>query len=810
MSASIDSLVAMNIITRQQLIDLERNRKDIIDVITNNEDVYALFVDKILTVEDLIKTRPNRSFLKNDKGDFGEITPIGTSQIEVLENPEILNFIKNNKIKFGQILNLDSHQIKILNNSVVLDFLRKDKINFDQILDLTVGQIEILKNPVVLDFLRRDKINFEQILNIKSSQVSVLKNPEMLAFIKNETIQLDQILNLKPYQIQILNNSAIFNLVKNEKIQLDQILSIKIYQVEILNNLLALNILGNDKSNFDLILKLENFQVSTLGNPIILYFLKNDITQLNNLSQLDLSQVEALRNQTISKLLSDNKIGLDQIEIAQLNQYQIEVLTDPKIAIFFKDKDGKINLDQLLKIDNVFQVDTIKKAHIQTLLKNNIIKIDQLLEIKDEQLYNALINPFIAKILRDKMATFDDIVQEKANDVDHCTITLDEFLSLCSGDSKEERVPLWFKNALSDRGIKIFVTDTESDLDFSSIGNSLKNTTAIFNKECLNKRKSFGPYCTIVALDSNDKLLGYSILEFCNDRVELHNLASASQSSEAIENENKEEAEERAKAFSYIGSFLFAASTIACIGGEGCGKNLTWISVADSFYDKFRNYGVTNIGYNYTTEKINDTSDIAPGRDFFKKLPFNISPLNEDRKSLPIQIIADSSAVKKSRDKALKDVDVVCSMHLTKDKDVYKTYLIYDQRAEQKDISSWRKNIETAIKDKSIADNSYVYKYDPSSKSLLFVYVQDGIAGKAINVTEKTESDNLEDIITALDIQKKNVYELLKPQAADTLTIKTKNPQSKYSWMNNAIKNAADLQTQKDAFDKFQIKISEF
>ena len=375
-----------------------------------------------------------------------------------------------------------------------------------------------------------------------------------------------------------------------------------------------------------------------------------------------------------------------------------------------------------------------------------------MLKIKDtsegRNLSNALLNPLIAKMLKDQKVTFDNIVKKEVDNIDHCVVTLDEFLDVCSGGRAEERVPLEFQNALFDLGIKIFVTDAEFGLGCHSLGiskTSMKEATKTINEKFLEKRKVFGSRCNIVALSGDNQLLGYSVLEFRPGHVELDQLASVSQSpivqsrdlyimSERPSNErvalllesnpsasyiivndviyaiedkitipigsgdwlksmvNKDKVDSgdpihlvfgekeliRAntkrhlasdKAFSYIGSLLFAASTMACIGKKNCGKRLTLVAdiSAKSFYNQFAKYGVTTEYGGYSTKPINTITEMVPGHDFFKKLPFNIPPSGKHEKPLQLQTMLDYDTVAKSRNIVLKDVGVVDSIPLVKD-----------------------------------------------------------------------------------------------------------------------------------------------
>lgn len=458
-----------------------------------------------------------------------------------------------------------------------------------------------------------------------------------------------------------------------------------------------------------------------------------------------------------------------------------------------------------------YKVSLTNEAHIQSLLKKNIITPEQLsLATQDVKLYDALINPLIAKMFRDDQLTFDDIVQNNVNNFAHCVATLDEFLQLCSNGS--EQVPDWFKSALDARGIKIFVTDTEFGLDYESIKKNFSFAVRDFNTKFLEPRLAFGPKCTIFALDGNNQLLGYSVLKFNQQDVHLEHLASVSSSSIAVEYletiQDEKENKKRLNMFSYIGSFLFAASTMACIKAKDCGKKLTWWSAKDAipFYDKFEKYGVRQLEPDgqdpfilYATKSINNASDIVPKRDFFEKLPLNAPLSKKYKKPLSLQTILDFNAVTESRKKLLQGVGVVTTIPLIKNKDKYKSYLLYDKIGERKGGADWRQDIRQAIIKKEIDANAYVYKYDPESKSLLFVYVQDGDVGRIREVGQKNQDDSLDDIINELKLQESNAYEVLNSQAVDVLATKTNDYKSKYAWineMNNIATNAMSLQKQ--------------
>lgn len=812
------SLLENNIIKSDELLKLQDFQMEllrdpiILELLEENkisfEEILSLSsseTDSWQLYQDIIQNPIILQRLKNDKINLYQMLRLCDYQSEILKNKIILSLLKNDKINLDQLLNLGlGGRKEVLEEPIILRLIEKNEIQFADIVQLSQFQIKVAQNASILNFLQCGKIKFDEVVQLSQFQAEIITDLTMLEFLGSGKIKLSELLKLQEFQEDLMEEPVISNLLSGDKIKFTEMLQLSELQTTIILNPNILRLLENNKITLDEVLQLSAFQTTIVVDPIILSLLAGDKIKLTEVFKLTtITQTEALKLQTICEILKQNDLSLSLEQLKQINQYQIAALTQPKISTFLKDTNGEINFERLLKIHNNYQVDIFQAAHIVALLQDEVIKPEQLLQITTESAYRALINPLIAKMLRDKSLTFTDIMQSRTKNISHCLVTLDEFLLLCSGNRKTEQVPLWFKTALHDRGIKLLVIDANFGLGLSVASiDGPKHATNIFNEGYLNERQGFGSECTMVALSSDNQLLGSAVLKFTTNEVMLEYLASVN-----LKGLIKGRLE-KPLAFSYIGSFLFAASTLACIREENCGKKLILCSIVDAFYNKFADYGVTrSLGSVYTTKTINSTAEIIPGRDFFKKLLINMPVLG--KQALLFQVLSNYKTVSKQRSWVLRDIDVMCIPNQSE----YQSYLIHGSNSAE-DISNWRKSIADALKNQEIADNAYIYRYDSAVKSLLFIYVQDGMVGKVTDIIVSAEDDSLANIIQNLDLQNQedNSYQLLSGQDTDILTARTintyQNQLAQYGAVTNDTEHfqikAKTLKSLEDELDKLR------
>lgn len=656
MSLTINDLINQGIVTEQQVSDLvKQDKKYILDIIVDNQGMYELLVNKNILFKDFIAL-------------------IKPQHVELLRNPEMLKLVEGKKINLECLIKNINYVSKILDKPEIFNLLKDGKIVVEQIADFDYSRRELLDKPAILNLLQHEIITFDQLAYLDYLLVDVLEQAEVVELLSSGKLNLAQIAALNKEQLVALKKPEILHLLQSQAIDFFHIANLTQSQLQFIRDPNAADLLNGNINNFAAVLRLNDTQLAAI-DPIVVVLLIHDKIRLDDLLALNHQQIAALKEQEIIKLLIANKIDSGQVNLAQFNSYQVTALLDQMAANYCRGDNGLIDINLLLQINNESQLEIGKEAHIQALLKDGVITVAQLLSIQDRRLYKTLINPMTAKLLREKTVTFADIVQQNTHNIPYSVITLNELLELCSGGRPDEQIPLWFDNILADLGIKIFVTDAELSLNHASIlRQGLKDTANDLNENFLQARAAFDSECTIVALNSDNKLLGYAVLDFGADEVLLKYLASASKSSILTNRDKKNTIElaEEARAFSYIGSVLFAAATMACVNNQDHGKILTWVADRDavSFYDKFIKYGVKSAGYFYSTKAINSVSQIIPGRDFFSRLPINrLLQMDEHKKPLPLQILTDSRDIREIRSRKMQGIAAVDSEFLVHNQD---------------------------------------------------------------------------------------------------------------------------------------------